>query len=62
VIVRIMPWVGKLSVCCRGSQICCGGGGGGLASSLICGLALFGIGYVICDIGGGYVICGVSEG
>jgi hypothetical protein len=54
--------VGKLSVCCRGSQICCGGGGGGLASSLICGLALFGIGYVICDIGGGYVICGVGEG
>jgi hypothetical protein len=34
VIVRIMPWVGKVSSCCGGSWICGGGGGKGLASVL----------------------------
>jgi hypothetical protein len=33
VVVKIAPWVGKVSDCCRGS--CAGGGGGGLASVLI---------------------------
>jgi hypothetical protein len=51
--VRIVSWVGKLLVCCRGSWICSGGGGGGLDFGFICGLALFGIGYAICDTGGG---------
>jgi hypothetical protein len=54
--------VGKVSVCCRGSWICSGGGGGWLASNLICGLALFGIDYVICGASGWYVICEVGEG
>jgi hypothetical protein len=50
VIVRIVPWVGKVSDCCAGSWICAGGGGGELASVLILvlALALFGVGYVIC--------------
>jgi hypothetical protein len=30
VIVRIVPWVGKVSGCCGGSWICGRGGGGGL--------------------------------
>jgi hypothetical protein len=62
VIVRIVPWVGKVSDCCGGSWICGRGGGGGLASVLTGGLTLFGIGYVICGTTGGYVICGVGEG
>jgi hypothetical protein len=62
VIVRIVPWVGKVLVCCRGSQICCGGGGGGLDFGLVCLLALLDVGYVIWGIGGGYVICGAYEG
>jgi hypothetical protein len=45
--------VGKVSVCCGGSRICGGGGGGGLA--------LFGIGYVICGTSDEYIICGTSE-
>jgi hypothetical protein len=62
VIVRLVSWVGKLSVCCGGSWICSRGGGSGLGSGLICGLVLFGIGYVIYGTGGGYIICEVDEG
>jgi hypothetical protein len=62
VIVRIVPWVGKVLACCRGSWISGGGSSGGLASVLTCGLVLFAIGYVICGIGGGYVICGADKG
>ncbi len=60
-IVRIVSWVGKLSVCCGGSKIYSGDGGGGLVSSLFCWFVLFGVGYVrgyvICGASGGYVIC-----
>jgi hypothetical protein len=38
-IVRIVSWVGKLSVCCGGSKIYSGDGGGGLVSSLFCWFA-----------------------
>jgi hypothetical protein len=62
VIIRIVPWVGKLLVYCGGSWICSGGGGGRLGSSFICGLTLFGIGYMICGTGRGYTIYGVDEG
>jgi hypothetical protein len=34
VIVRIVPWVGKVSSYCGGSWTCGSGGGGGLASVL----------------------------
>jgi hypothetical protein len=62
VIVRIVPWVGKVSVCCGGSWICGGVRGGRLASVLTWGLMLFGTGYVICGTIGGYVIWGVGGG
>jgi hypothetical protein len=42
-IMRIVPWVGKLLDCYRGLQIC-SRGGGRLASGLLCWLVLFGIG------------------
>jgi hypothetical protein len=48
VIVKIVSWVGKVSVCCGDSWICGRGGGGGLGSVLTWGLALFGIEYMIC--------------
>jgi hypothetical protein len=44
VIVRIVPWVGKVSDSYEGSWICGGVCGGKLASVLTWGLALFGIG------------------
>jgi hypothetical protein len=47
VIARIVPWVGNVSACYRGSQICSGGGGGGLVLGLFCWPVLFGVGYVI---------------
>jgi hypothetical protein len=44
VIVRIVPSVGKLSVCCGGSRICSLNGGGGLVSDLFSLFVLFNIG------------------
>jgi hypothetical protein len=41
VIMRIVPWVGKVSVCYRGSRTC---GGGGLVSGLFCWLVLLDVG------------------
>jgi hypothetical protein len=41
--VRIVPWVGNLSLCCGSSRICSGGGRAGLGSDLFCGV-LYGIG------------------
>jgi hypothetical protein len=55
-------WMGKVSYCCEGSWIGGGGGGSGLASVLTWGLALFGIGHVICGTTRGYAIYGVGEG
>jgi hypothetical protein len=54
VIVSMVLWVGKISVCCRGSCACCGGGGsGGFYSSLTwLALELLGVGYVICGRAG----------
>jgi hypothetical protein len=62
VIVRIVPWVGKASACCRGSWICGGGWGSELASVLTWGLMLFGLRYVIYGTGRGHVIYGTGEG
>jgi hypothetical protein len=36
VILRIVPWVGKVSFSYGGSQICSGSGGGGLVFVLDC--------------------------
>jgi hypothetical protein len=50
--------VGKVLDCGGGSWTCGEGGSVGLALVLTRGLALFGIGYVICGTTRGYVICG----
>jgi hypothetical protein len=40
-IMRIVPWVGKVSVCGGGSRAC---GGGGFISRLFCWLVLLDVG------------------
>jgi hypothetical protein len=62
VIVSMVPWVGKVLVCCGGSWACCGGGGRGGFGSVLTWLVLFSVGYVICGIARGYVICRTVEG
>jgi hypothetical protein len=54
VIVSMVPWVGKFSICCGSSWACCSGGGSsGFGSTLTwLALVLLGVGYVICGRAG----------
>jgi hypothetical protein len=54
VIVSMVPWVGKILVCCRDSYACYRGGGGGGFGSALSWLVL-----LLLDMG--YVICGRAE-
>jgi hypothetical protein len=62
VIVRIVPWVGKLLLWCRGSHSGNGGEGGILDSILFWWFELFSIRWVMCGNGEGYVTCDDGEG